>query len=298
MRRIFSGIFWADLDTQIWKAAICYLALTLSWALISIGLYGFEGNRSYFEIKAVLLFKIIFAAVIFLGRQLLFTKYRRQKWLGWLFAIFFMVTLGTQGESVLKAQLNWIYILLKIGDALVWGIFMAVFIESLGALFGFWRQTKKISVSFWGEFWQVAGQDIFSLGIWLTLLAGLGYYYVTSFYLIDTLFYSYLLLAPVLVMGLGLYIIIRTKVNSWFHEDINLLDQEIDTYLQWQSFEEPQFTQKLPRLEYLTLIRSYLIYKSNLKIPWKVWGGYLLFTVFILALPYIFGLVIEVGSFK
>jgi hypothetical protein len=299
MRKILAGAFWADIDVCIGKAAVCCLALTLIWVLISMGLYCLEGSRSYFEIKAVLLFKIIFTAVIFLGRYLLFAKHRRRELLKWLFCVVFLVAIGIQAEGILKTQPNWIYLLLKICDALVWAICITSLVEVLGGLFRFWNRFEKVSAAKMEQFWLVFKEEIIALGILLTLLAGLIYYYLTSFYLVDTLFYSYLLLVPVLVAGLGLYATIRAKVQGWLCQDISLLDQEIDTYLQWQHIQvEPEINQKILWLEYLTIIRRYLVQIRRPRFSLKIWSSYLIFSAFILILPYVFGLVVEVGSFK
>lgn len=299
MRQILRGAFWADLDNNIRKAAVWCLAFTLIWALISIGLYCFEGSRSYFEIKTILMFKIILAAVIFLGRYLLFAKYRRQEWMNWFLGISFLIAISAQTDCFIKAGSNWAYILLKIADALVWGIFIAVLLENIEGLFNFWRHPQKIAGSLFNQLWKAAKQDTIALGLLLTLLAGLLYYYLTGFYLLDTLLYSYLLLALVLLTGLGFYIIIRLKLSGWLQLDINLLDQEIDNYLQWQDIkEDPELNQKLLWLKYLTIIRSYLIQIGRPSFPWRIWGSYLLFSIFILALPYVFGLAVQVGSFK
>jgi hypothetical protein len=299
MGKFLVGAFWADIDACIGKAAVCCLALILIWGLISIGLYCYEGSRSYFEIKNVLLFKIILVAVIFLGRYLLFTKHRRYKGLKWLFGVVFLIAIGIQADGVLRTQLKWIYLLLKICDAFVWTIFITLLLEVFGALFRFWNRIEKVSAAKMEHIWQVFQQETIALGILLTFLMGLIYYYLTSFYLIDALFYSYLLLLPVLVTGLGLYATIRAKFQGWLRQDLSLLDQEIDTYLQWQQFKvEPEISQKILWLQYLTNIRSYLLQVRRLLFPWKIFSSYLVFSAFILILPYIFGVVIEVGSFK
>jgi hypothetical protein len=299
MRYIFSRVFWVDMDTRLWKAAVSCLSLTIIWALISGGLYFFEGNRSYFEINTVLQFKIIFAAVIFLGRYLLFAKHRQYKWFKWILIVAVLITVGSQGDHLIKTPLNLIYFLLKVCDSLVWGIFITVLLETLGALFLFWNHISKVPVSQLEQLWRLAWQEIIALGILLTLLAGLIYYYLTSFYLVDTIFYSYILLIPVSAAGLRLYLTIRIRINNWLRQDLSSLDQEIDTCLQWQHFKtEPEFYQKLCWLEYLTLIRSHLVQTSRLRVSWKTLGCYLTFSVLIIILPYLFGLAIEVGSFK
>ena len=94
------------IEANLVKAALWCIGCTLVWAFISIGLYAIEGNKSYFVIQAVLCFKIILAAVIFLSRYLLFAQYRHEKWLRWLLGICFFVALGGQCPELLKAGIS------------------------------------------------------------------------------------------------------------------------------------------------------------------------------------------------
>jgi hypothetical protein len=299
MRRIFAKIFWNELDYHPWQAAICCLVLTVLWMVLSIGLYYSEGSGSYFEIKAILIFKILLTALIFGARYLLFTQYRWSRWLGWLFGITFLIALGGQGVYVVKAGFHWSYVLLKIFDAAAWGLFIAMLLEPLLALFRHWYYLKKIDIWQSGQLWKSVWLEIIRLGVLMTLLAGLSYYYLTSFYLLDTLFYSYLLLVPLFSAGIGLYIIIQCKVNCWLRQELYQLDQEIGGYIQWQCYkDEADLNSQLISLEYLTLIRNYIAEISRPRFPWKAGGIYLLFIGFILALPYIFGFAVEVSSFK
>jgi hypothetical protein len=298
-RSLFQSSFWTDLDNHIGKAAIWCLGFTLIWMFISIGLHFFEGSQSYFELKAVLIFKLILVAVIYLGRYLLLAQYRRPGGLIWLFGIVFLLAASAQAGSIIKAGFIFGYILLKAADALVWGIFVAILLENILGLFRFWHQPQKISASLLNQIWKSARQDIIALGILLTLLAGLLYYYLISFYLLDTLFYSYLLVVLVLLIGLGFYIMIHLRLHAQLQCDIGELDREIDSYLLWQGFkEDPDLHQKVLQLRYLTLIRNYLAQIGRPRFLWQIWGSYLLFSAFILILPYIFGLAVEVGSLK
>jgi hypothetical protein len=299
MRSFFMGVFWTDLDSHIRKAAWGCLGFTLIWVLISMGLYACEEPKSYFDIQSILGFKIIFVAVIFLGRYLLFPQYRRQTCFGRFLFLGILIALCAQSSDIVKAGTNGLYILLKVVDAFVWGLFVALFFENMEGLFSFWRHSQKKNVSLFNPLLETLRQDTISLGIMLTLLAGLLYYYLTSFYLLDTLFYNYLILALVLVTGLGFYFLVQIKLNRWVKQDIGLIDQEIDNYLEWQQFKQDSgLNQKIVWLEYLTIIRNYLTQKGRPKFPWQIWGSYLLFSCFILVLPYIFGLAIQVGSFK
>lgn len=267
--------------------------------LISIGLYNSEGSGSYFEIKAILIFKILLTALIFGARYLLFIKYRWSRWLEWLFGITFLIAIGGQGIYVVKAGFQWSYVLLKILDAAVWGLFTAILLEPLLALFRHWYYLKKIDICQLGQLWKSVWLDIIEVGILMTLLAGLSYYYLTSFYLLDTFFYSYLLLAPLFLGGLGLYSIVQYKVNCWVGQEIDQLDQELGDCIQWQCYrDESDLNPKLISLQYLTIIRNYIVEIGRPRFPWKTGGIYLLFTGFILALPYIFGFAVEVGSFN
>jgi hypothetical protein len=299
IRPLMMKNFWAKLETHFLKTALWCLGLTLIWVLVSIGLYVKEGSKSYFEIQAVLYFKIILVAVIFLGRYLLFGQYRHEKWLGWFWGICFLLALGGQCSVFMSERATWFYIILKVVDALIWGFFSALLLENAGGLFYFWLNiTRKYGAEF-RQLYRTLRQDTVSLGIILTFLAALIYYYLTSFYLLDTLFYSYLLWMFMVIIGLGFYTCVQIKLNRWIQQDIALLDLEIDHYIQWQSVKQDgEMNHKISWLHYLTLIRKYWAQMGRPKFPWQIWCSYLIFSSFILIIPYVFGLVIQVGSFK
>ncbi len=308
MRQYTVKNFWTAVEANLVTAALWCIGFTLIWILISIGLYAVEGSKSYFEIHAVLYFKIILAAVIFLGRYLLFAQYRHEKWLGSMIGISFLFALGGQWNEFLKEGFQWYYGVLKGLDSILWGLYAGVCFENISGLFVFWLHASKKNGAELRQFLGTLRQDAVSLGIILTFLAGLVYYYLTSFYLLDTLFYSYLLFGLVIGTGLGFYGCAQIKINRWIHQDIALLDGEIDRYIQWQSMARPQdqggeyevldLESKLAWLQYLTLIRNYLIQMGRPRFPWQIWCSYLIFSGFILIIPYVFGLAVQVGSFK
>lgn len=293
MEKILAG-FWRDLDAHIRKAGGYFLLLGLLWGFISSGLYFFEGSRSYFEIKAVWQFKIILVAVAFLGRYLLFSRYRDLKLMKWLFIVLFLVF--TVMVCTIKSY--WFYRLLKVADALAWVLLITVCAETIGALFYSWINLK-ISIAELPGLWNRLWQELTALGIFLTLLAGLAYYYLISFYLVDSLAYSYLLAVLVALTGAGLFLMMFSKVNAFLRRKLIDLDRELYPYMEWDLVsEDPGLARKLLALEYLVLIRETVVKMCRPSIPLKVVGGYAACVGFILYLPYLFGLVIEVGSFK
>ncbi len=306
MRRFSFRDFWMDLEANFVKAALWCIGFTFIWALISIGLYAVEGSKSYFEIQAVLYFKIIFAAVIFLSRYLLFAQYRHQKWLSPMITISFLIALGGGWNELLKEGTRWFYIFFKVLDAFIWGLYSGLFLENMNGLFIFWVHLPKKNGAEFRQYFQTLRQETISLGIVLTFLVGLVYYYLTSFYLLDTLFYSYLLWMLVISIGLGFYCLAQIKLNRWIKQDIALLDLELDHYIQWQQMARAlkqdedygNLSSKISWLQYLTLIRNYLIQMGRPKFPWQIWCSYLIFSASILIIPYVFGLAVQVGSFK
>ncbi len=308
MRRYILKNFRTGVEGNFAKAALWCIGLTVIWALISLGLYAIEGSKSYFEIHAVLYFKIILAAVVFLSRYLLFGQYRQEKWLGPMIGISFLFALGGQWNEFLKEGFQWFYGLLKGLDSILWGLYLGLFLENISGLFSFWMHSSRKNGAELRQFLGTLRQDTVSLGIILTFLAGLAYYYLTSFYLLDTLFYSYLLFGLVIGAGLGFYGCAQIKINRWIHRDIASLDEEIDRYIQWQplarcheqdgDYEVLDLDSRLAWLQYLTLIRNYLVQMGRPRFPWQIWCSYLIFSGCILIIPYVFGLAVQVGSFK
>jgi hypothetical protein len=303
MRRSFFKDFWMDLDANFVKAALWCIGFTMVWVLVSIGLYAVEGSKSYFEIRAVLYFKIFFAAVIFLSRYLLFAQHRHEEWLSPMILIFFLLAFGSGWNEIFKEGIRWFYMLFKILDSLIWGLYIGQFLENMNGLFVFWLRSSKRNGAELRQLFRTLRQDTISLGIVLTFLAGLIYYYLTSFYLLDTLLYSYLLLVLIIGIGLGFYCLVFIKINRWIQQDIALLDLEIDHCVDWQQRvsvreQDGDMNNKIIWFHYLMLIRNYLTQIGRPRFPWQIWCSYLIFSGFILIIPYIFGLAIQVGSFK
>ena len=78
-----------------------------------------------------------------------------------------------------------------------------------------------------------------------------------------------------------------------------LIDQELYVYLEWKNFQaDPDFKDKLGWLNYLSLVPALLHYRVRPKISGQVWLSYAIYIGFLLYLPYLFGIAVEVGSFK
>jgi small-conductance mechanosensitive channel len=143
--------------------------------------------------------------------------------------------------------------------------------------------------------WQAFWRDCAKVGLFLTLLAATGYYYITSFFLIDTVLYSYLLLIPILTAVIMMYVVFTTKVRNWLRKVLEEVDREATGVLQWQRFKaEPEMIDLLPWYEYILLVRDYLVKLAKPVFYPSTIFYYILYCGFILSLPYILGIAIEV----
>ncbi len=299
MTKILTKEFWRNIDSHLWKAGIACFILTVFWGLISVGLYCFEGQRSYFEIRSILKFKLILAGVFFLVRYLMFSKYRKLAWFKWIFFSIVLIILSSESISLVKALESSVYLLLKVLDALVWGVFSAGILEVFAVLIRFWTGIKKVNPAGLEKLWKVFWDDMMQLGIVLTLLAALTYYYLSSFYLMATLFYSYLLAILLVIPGLWLFLYLYFKVTGWINEDLHSLDIEIAPYLDWNQMKaDPEFYQTMLSLDYLLMVRKYLTEKCRPVFSLKAICCYIVGSGIILWLPYGLGLIVEVGSLK
>jgi hypothetical protein len=292
---------------KLWKR-ICKLrfykeifaiGLVLLWSFISVGLRGFEGDKSYFGLNTIIKSKILLVAIIFLGRYLLFPQYRDRHWWKLYFSLTFLGIISAQIVNLISAKPDGFYFLLLATDVAVWSVLLACLFELVGAVFTNWYFFPKLEFRVFHQLWPQFWDEEFKFGLFSTSILGLAYYYLVSFYLVDTVLYSYILFGFIWSTGIGLYSIFTAKLHRWIQPEINLIDQEIANYLDWPKFSgELEFYEKLPRYQYVLLTRDYLIKLKKPLVSVKILICYLLFGGFLLILPYIFGIVVEVSSFK
>jgi len=240
----------------------------------------------------LLKFKILFPAVAFMGR-LLFVQYRTRPINSWIFPVSLFIVGWSVFDKLVTAQ-NLHYSLLIGTDIIIWSLIISDIIETLITVFRYWEGFSKVNYGVINEIWSKLSDDLFKLGIWLTVLLGLIFYYLVSFFLVDAILYSYLLLMPLLVIGAALYLLIFNKINTWIRDDLILIDGELSHQLDWdQVKDDPALPQKTLWFQYLSLIRNYLKELQRPVILVKSFLLYILGAVFILSLPYFFGRVIE-----
>ncbi len=276
------------------SSCIVYLLITIIWSLVTIKTNSYESQNGYFEINALLKFKILLPAVVYGGRFLLFAKYRLGRNNLW----FFPLSLFLVGWSVfhkLTSTVDVGYSLLIITDSIIWAFIIKEIAETVRTIIIFWKDIPRINYAVFIEIWARIENDLIRLGIWLTILIGLCFYYLVSFFIVDALFYSYLLLTPLFGCGFLLYGLLFTKIKIWIGSDLAVIDGELVVQLDWRSVkDDPELPQRTAWFQYLTLIRNYLKELQRPVFLLKPLLFYIVFSVLILSLPYFLGRVIEV----
>ena len=268
------------------------LIIALIWPWISLQTNSFEGLSGYFDIKALFKFKILFPAAAFMG-HLFFAQYRTRPTNPWIFPLSIFIVGWSVFDKLVKAS-NFQYSLLIGADILIWSLVVSDLFQTLTAIFGYWEGFEKVNYAVISEIWSKLSDDLFKLGIWLTVLLGLTFYYLVSFFLVDAIFYSYILSMPLLVIGTALYLLIFKKINTWIQDDLMVIDGELSYHLDWEQVkDDPELPQKTIWVQYLSLIRNYLKGLQQPVILLKSFLLYILGAVFILCLPYFFGRVVE-----
>lgn len=253
-----------------------------------------ESRSGYFEIGALLQFKIILPAVIFTGRFLFFNKYRVGPPNPWIFPLSLFLAGGSVFDKLFSAE-KLSYGLLLTVDIIIWAFLIKEICETIRTIFRFWKSLPKVNYAMFIDIWTKLGNDLLKLGLWLTSLLGLVFFYLVSFFMVDALLYSYLLLTPLIAIGLSLYLLIYLKIRAWVRSDLTIINGELVEQLNWsQVKDDPNLPQKVAWFQYLTLIRNYL---KDLEKPALLIGLLLLYigcSGLILSLPYFLGRVIEV----
>lgn len=277
---------------KLLSVGTCYLILIIIWSWISFQTNRFESESGYFEINALIRFKIFFPIVVLMGR-LLFNQYRSGSPNPWAFPISLFLV-GWSVFDKLAKVVNLDYGLLIGADIIIWSLMISEIIETSSAVFRFWIRLPKINYAMFRDIWSKLGNDLFKFGIWLTALLGLALFYLVSFFMIDALLYSRLLLIPLPVIGGLLYSLIFSKLKAWVAIDLNEVETELGAQLNWPQLKgDPDLSAKTVWFQYLTLIRDYL---KDLQRPVLLLKPCLLYMVcmaIILGLPYFFGRVIE-----
>ncbi|NLY74917.1 MAG: hypothetical protein GX075_06400 [Firmicutes bacterium] len=276
------------------SGGVFYLLLAAVWVLVSLKMILLESQSAYLESGPLLQFKILLPAVVYGGRFLLFFKYRGRSAGPWLFpACLAAVVVSVCDKFAMIGNL--FHGLLVVLDILIWAFLINDILELIYALFYYWRTLPKVNYAMVGEIWDQLRADLFRLGIWLTSLMGLTFYYLVGFFMVDAVVYSYLLLTPLLISGTALYWLTYSKIQAWVRSDLAEIDAELTARFDWKQVkDDPELPQLTKWLEYLLLIRNYL---NLFQRPVFLIKSLLLYSgcsALILSLPYFFGRVIEV----
>lgn len=280
--------------SRILMNAVIYLLLTIIWSVVTLKMNNYESQSGYFEINALMQFKILLPMVVFLGRCLLFNEYRFGRKNPLVFLMFLFLVGWSDFEKLIGA-INVGYRLLILADILVWVFLIKETLEAIRGMIGYWVDLPKTNYAMINEIWAKIEKDLIKLGSWLTLLVGLSFFYLVSFFMVDAIFYSYLLLIPLLGCGLFLYGLIHSKIKTWVRHDLALIDSELAEQLDWEmSKDDPDLPRITAWFQYLTLVRNYLNQLQRPVLLLKLFLFYLGYSGLVLCLPYFFGRVIPV----
>jgi hypothetical protein len=272
-----------------------YAALCVLWMAVSAGLNAVERSGPVFGLTAVLLSKAMFFMIVVAGRLYLFPHYRVECGMDLLFSLVALILCGAGVPRVWKV-FSWHYLLLVIADTAVWAFYLTLLVEVLYALGVHWsgvqpENYRELNIlGLWRWFWT----DLLYLGIWLTLLLGLVFYYLVNFYVMDLFFYSQLLAGILAGCGLFFFGVAHSRINGWLREELDCLDRKILAYLDWRNVDARIAASDLPVYHYLWLTRQYLErLRKNPIFPGTV-ALYLCCVLFLLILPLWVGAVIKV----
>lgn len=316
---LFIGKRMIKINTQstgFW--VVILLSLSIIWSFLSLKIHGTGLN--FLELRILLLCQFGLVAIVFLSRFLLFQNIRNPLFFKWAAALFLLVFLGLKISPNIFRIFNRLanpYIQRmasaeKMGTGLIsWGEFPFVFLEGLilsllvawlaeivFGVFWNWRRLPRFDPCNSYQYWDHLWLDILKMGLLITLLMILTYFFIINFLLVDTVLYSYLLTVPVLASGAGLFLLLSKKVRGWRESEIREIDARLAPYLAWQKYvvdfeTEPKDPGILPWVQYLSIIRDYLRQTRRPYIRWWVVMLYLLFCGIMAGLPNFFRVVVE-----
>lgn len=274
------------------KKELIYLGFIIVWLGVTSLLLGYEEAGSGFKLNPLLQFKLIFAGIVYMGRELLFPAYRKRKVLQGIFLISFAVFASFQG-SILN-RLDWQYWLLRFGDGLCWSLFSALTFEPIIVLAHFWMTIGEIPVYNYHQLWNRVGSELQALGFWLVFLEAALYFYLVQFYMLDTVFYSYILVGILWIAGLAYYSVFASKTIRWVQSQITVIDQFFESHIKIEPGHLPTTEDELSYLQWMLAVRQYVQGFKYPRIFIKNLLLYMIFSAFLLSLPYLFGAIVEV----
>ncbi|HEY8464322.1 MAG TPA: hypothetical protein VIM29_09935 [Bacillota bacterium] len=281
---------------QTWtQTGMVFLGITLSWVLVSFSLSMMEqAGCVLFELLPIVQCKVLVVAIVFAGRYFLFPQYRLEGKSRWICGLLFLI-LGGAAMIRVEKMFQWLYCGLVVTDTFLWALVFTMMIETGGALFAYWANAfATAEPGMITGCWQGLWSDAIKLGIWLTFLAGLAFFYLVSFYWLDVIFYSRFLVILFLIIEFSLLGIGYWRSQQKFSSKLALIDCELNLLLKWRNLESGELQGLLPRLHYLLLTREVLSRLSRPVLPLSALimglscGGFLYY------LPDLIGIVIKV----
>lgn len=291
-----------------WYSVVLYLSLAVIWFFLSMGIYG---NRlNFLELRIMLFCESGLIAIVYLSRDLLFRDIRSPRFFKWAASLFLLIFLGLKLSPNIQRMLGilgmpeidslgWRIIPWVFFEGLIFSIFLAWFVESIFAVFRTWHRITRLDPCASYQYWHRLWMDILKLGILMTLLMILVYFYIINFLLVDTVLYSYLLTAPIIGTGVGLFLLFFIKVSRWRGAEIRAIDRELTPYIEWSKYKADNDSDLkdqgvLRWVQYLLCIREY---SRQVKQPFILWWVVILNLFFcgaVLSLPYLLKVVIAV----
>jgi hypothetical protein len=270
-----------------------YLWLCLFWVIVTISLTTQVEALNYYKLRPLIQSKLCLVAIIFLGREILFQSYRHRKILITSVLFIFLTLFGLHLSALFKI-FNWLGLGLLALDAAFWSLFSGLGIEIAVSCFLFWYRLESLTWIEYTLYWTRCWSEIVSWGLWMVLLESLTYFYLINFYMMDTIFYSYLYAAFLIISGLALFATFFSKTTSWVLAEVEAIDEKIQEYLGWRTIPPEEVEQFGQYFQWLLVLRGYFNGLKRPRFSLKSLFYYLIFTMFLLGLPYIFGAVVEV----
>ncbi len=240
--------------------------------------------------------RFFLGTTVFIGNFLFFPRIEEVQVSRKLQTICFVGILGIVLFPVNPQLVNWQYLLLGIINALIVVFYLTFIWRLLKGVFEKWfaLAQKETVIGELAGYWREWTKDALKLGLWGFFLLSNAYYYLVNFYLIDPIFYSWLLLIPLLVLIITFYYIWKKQVVCQLQAPRSKIEKYLGQHLQLEELGPGQLESSYLEFNYYTALFRYL---KKLTFPIYLYGlliYYLLLCSGLLWLPEFFQLVVEV----
>lgn len=264
-----------------------YLIGMILWLVVTVMLAARENPESIPDVRSLLMVKLSLLGVVYFGREVLFSHYRRIRWLVFIWGLGWVLLFGGR-----LFQFSGRNIFLSVLDTMIWSLILALFFEVLSVLFLTWSKLPRLSPLQINQIWERCWRDMLCLGLWMTLATSFFYFYLIRFYLADVLFYRNLFLILVGGLGFFLFALVTYQINHGLAEEIKVIDHHLEPIFQWRELQPDDTLQWLAHYQAWLSIRTYLLSFSRPRIYFKKIFYYLLLLAWLYRLPYIFNALI------